>query len=181
MQSHINQNQPPQAESLPLRDIHLPDAISWWPPATGWWLVLGSIVATLIIVLLVKKIRQRNQLKKSALDALTEIRNQYENNNDKKVLAQSLSVLLRRASISFYPRNNVASLTGEQWLQHLDNTSDKKGFKTSVGSTLITAPYLPDDKNPDDQNNSIDANSLISLCESWIRSQPKKQATGEQL
>ncbi|MBV1912177.1 MAG: DUF4381 domain-containing protein, partial [Cycloclasticus sp.] len=31
-------------EELPLRDIHLPDAITWWPPAIGWWLLLAVII-----------------------------------------------------------------------------------------------------------------------------------------
>jgi hypothetical protein len=33
---------------LPLKDIHLPDAISWWPPAIGWWLII--ILMPLLIV-----------------------------------------------------------------------------------------------------------------------------------
>jgi hypothetical protein len=173
------QNQTGQTETLPLRDIHLPDPVSWWPPAPGWWLVLGSIIAIAIFTLLIKKIRQRNLLKNFALGELTNIHNQYENDNNKKILAQSLSILLRRVSVSFYPRKNVASLTGEQWLQHLDNTSDKKGFNTAEGHALITAPYLPEGKNPGDNSNGINADSLISLCKTWVLSQPKKQATGK--
>ena len=31
-------------ETLPLRDIHLPDPIGWWPLAPGWWGVLGLVL-----------------------------------------------------------------------------------------------------------------------------------------
>ena len=37
---------PLEAAQLPLRDIHLPLPIAWWPPAPGWWLA-----ASLVIVL----------------------------------------------------------------------------------------------------------------------------------
>ncbi|MDP7406676.1 MAG: DUF4381 domain-containing protein, partial [SAR324 cluster bacterium] len=29
-------NQDPLAA---LRDVHLPPAVSWWPPAPGWWII----------------------------------------------------------------------------------------------------------------------------------------------
>ena len=29
-----------ELQQLPLRDIHLPEAVSWWPPAYGWWLLV---------------------------------------------------------------------------------------------------------------------------------------------
>ena len=27
--------------ALPLRDLHLPDAIGWWPLAPGWWVLIA--------------------------------------------------------------------------------------------------------------------------------------------
>jgi len=35
---------------LPLKDIHLPEAIGWWPPAIGWWLL--AVLIPLLIVFL---------------------------------------------------------------------------------------------------------------------------------
>ena len=32
-----------------LRDIHLPEPVSWWPPALGWWLVAMTVMTLLIV------------------------------------------------------------------------------------------------------------------------------------
>jgi len=31
----------------PLRPLHLPDQIGWWPPAPGWWLLAGVAAVVL--------------------------------------------------------------------------------------------------------------------------------------
>ena len=33
--------------TLPLRDLHLPDPIGWWPLAPGWWFVLVLVAGGL--------------------------------------------------------------------------------------------------------------------------------------
>ena len=33
---------------LPIRDIHLPGMIAWWPPALGWWIVAAVALAALV-------------------------------------------------------------------------------------------------------------------------------------
>ena len=29
---------------LPLRDLHLPETIGWWPLAPGWWFAIAALV-----------------------------------------------------------------------------------------------------------------------------------------
>lgn len=156
-------------ESLPLRDIHLPEAVSWWPPAPGWWLLLVLTAMIVAVVFLFIRIRQRRQLKRTVLAELNSIRQQYNDNHDRIEIARALSALMRRASISFYPRHDSASLTGEQWLQHLDNTAQRKDFKNGSGRILATAPYLPVNSQV-----NVDFDDLLSLCEHWLSIQPLK-------
>lgn len=158
---------------LELRDIHLPDPVSWWPPAPGWWILIACIVVLLITIFIAKKIYSGRQLKRDITAELDSIKQQFQKTQDKSQLAKSLSVLLRRASITFYPASNIAGLTGSDWLQHLDATStsssgDKK-FQSDIGQTLLNAPYLPDNATLE-----YDAPTLIELCETWLKSPHKK-------
>jgi hypothetical protein len=157
------------AESLPLRDIHLPEPVSWWPPAPGWWLLLMLGAITIAGIVLFKQIRKRRLLKRTALAELDSIRKQYDDNHDRVQLVKALSALMRRASISFYQRVDSASLTGAAWLQHLDNTAQRKDFEKGSGKILATAPYLPADSQVD-----VDFDDLLSLCEDWLSNQPVK-------
>ena len=169
------------AEMLPLRDIHLPEPVSWWPPAPGWWLLLAGVLLLLAAFYLVKKIRHSRRLKRAVAESFASIKQQYQHDHNKTRLAQNLSILLRRASISYYPRKNTAGLTGEDWLNFLDNTlpashDNTPGFNSTVGKILLTAPYLPEDSKLQDKGMDYDADALLSLCQQWLSAQPVKQA-----
>lgn len=160
------------AEPLALRDIHLPEPVSWWPPAPGWWLLLILSAVVIASVVIFQQIRKRRLLKRTALAELDIIRRQYHDHHDRIQLVQALSALMRRASISFYQRNSSASLTGAEWLQHLDRTAQRKDFENGNGRILATAPYLPPNSPID-----IDFADLLSLCEDWLNIQPVKGAS----
>ena len=160
-------------EPLPLRDIHLPEAVSWWPPAPGWWLLLLLGAVVIAATLAVKHIRRRGLVKRSALSELEGIRRQYQQTHDSAELVRSLSTLMRRASISIHERSETAGLTGERWLRHLDATAARKDFEHGAGRVLATAPYLPHSSLA-----AVDANELLQLCEDWLQAQPAKGATG---
>ena len=102
----------PAAPSLPLRDIHLPDAVAWWPPAPGWWIIAGLLVLLAVLLSWSYRRYQGRRLQREAARALDEIHALYDSNHDDQVLIQSLSIWLRRVCISYFPAAEVAGLTG---------------------------------------------------------------------
>ena len=150
---------------LPLKDIHLPDAISWWPPAVGWWL-LALLIPTLIVFLywLYKRLTRKTALK-TAKKALAAIQLNVELDNTQKL--RELSMLLRRVAVSLAPRTEVASLTGQSWLGFLDKSLVGAPFSEGAGQLLVTAPYR--NTAPSDQEITL----LINLCEDWFKAQTK--------
>ena len=153
-------------EALPLRDIHLPDPVSWWPPAPGWWLVLILAAVLIAAVALFRFVRKRRLLKRTVRGELARLRVQYNDDHDRVELLKSMSSLMRRASISFYPRSESASLTGDRWLQHLDRKAQRKGFEHGDGRILASAPYLPAQRIVE-----TDFDDLFALCEDWLKAQ----------
>jgi Domain of unknown function (DUF4381) len=152
---------------LPLRDIHLPEAISWWPPALGWWLL--AILIPLLFVLifwLFKRITRKTAIK-DATKLLLKIKQDTHLDNGEKLKA--LSALLRRVAISKVGRNECAGLIGEQWLEFLDRSVKGSPFTQGIGKLLVTATYQ---KHPP---MDIDISQLTGLCEEWLNAQKKQQ------
>lgn len=154
----------PTPESLPLRDIHLPDPVSWWPPAPGWWGLAAAVILLPLIVHAWISIRRRGRLKRDGLKRLRQLAIQYRKGGDAQQLAADLSVLLRRLALTLHPRHQVAALTGEKWLAFLDQgvvlDSQHQAFSEGVGRALIEAPYNP--------TSQVDGKALISLTRLWI-------------
>ena len=154
---------------LPLRDIHLPGPISWWPPAPGWWILVALLMlGTMFVVLYTRYQRKRNRIRRVSLKEIDAIQEAFQSHRDNTRLVRELSVLLRRVCISRYPRVDVASLTGVEWVSFLDRNLDGKPFSEGDGIVLITEPYR---KNP-----NIDANALLSCCRSWIAALPTQKS-----
>ena len=154
-----------QPTQLPLRDIHLPEAIGWWPPAIGWWLLAVLIPLSIALIYWVYKRLTRKTAIKTAKQNLAAIKDNTALDNNQKL--RELSMLIRRVAISVNPRTEAASLTGRQWLAFLDNSVTGAPFSEGCGQLLVDAPY----RNTSPSEREI--SQLISLCEDWLKAQTK--------
>ncbi|MGR8932830.1 MAG: DUF4381 domain-containing protein [Gammaproteobacteria bacterium] len=152
---------------LPLRDIHLPAPVGWWPPAPGWWLVaLGMPLVLALLYWLYKRLTRQTavQAGKRALTALK----QDGALDDRQKLAE-LSVLFRRTAVSLFPRVDTASLTGDAWLAFLQQPLKDKRFTEGAGRLLSEAPYRREAPNADTLR------ALFELYEDWLKAVAKRK------
>jgi hypothetical protein len=149
--------------NLPLRDIHLPEAVSLWPLAYGWWILAGLILAAALAAWLVYLRRQHMKLSATRLarEELLRLVDRYHDEKNPVTLSRQLSILLRRVSISLFPRVDVASLTGDAWLKFLDGQVDDAPFSRGEGRILTEAPY-----RSRVTNHEVD--QLLRHCRDWI-------------
>lgn len=150
-------------QSLPLRDIHLPEAIFWFPPAIGWWCLLVLIPLFIFSAWWLFKRLTRNTAIKSAKRLLVQIK--ADSSADDLQKLQQISMWLRRVSISTAPREQSAGLIGKAWLDYLDSSVQGTPFSEGIGQSLIDAQFRQ--TPPHD----LDINALITLCETWLKGQ----------
>jgi hypothetical protein len=146
-----------------LRDIHLPDAIAWWPPAAGWWVLLGLVVALLGALWWRYHRRFRER---AALRGLKAVARALAAGGEPVLCIQRISMILRRFAMSLEGRAPVAGLTGESWLNYLDSRWGRDEFSAGTGRVLIFGPYAPAGRV-----SGSDVGALASLCMDWIRAQ----------
>jgi len=158
-----NQGADPLAK---LRDIHIPDSVSWWPPAPGWWGLVVIIFVAMVLVWFWRRRRRQRSCQRAALRHLERLEEQYV--SEPETLVPELSVLLRRVAVLYYPE--AAGLAGREWLEFLDRTlGDKtvaRPFSAGEGQSLADAPYSPV------LEAEVDSRVLVELARRWIKHLP---------
>ncbi|MBL1275391.1 MAG: DUF4381 domain-containing protein [Ectothiorhodospiraceae bacterium] len=158
---------------IPLRDIHLPEAIGWWPLALGWWLLIALLILIPLIIWGAKRYIARQQLRKQALANLSAIETNFKQHQNDQQLVSEVSILLRRICISHFPRADVAGLSGEAWTQFLNSRSHSSPrsqkphspvihFDDESCFALMTGPYQQ-------QQCDINSQKLLDACRGWIK------------
>lgn len=139
-----------------LRDIHLPDGVSAFPPAYGWWVILATIIALILLVYMVKIIRRKSK----KLYALHLLQNIYSSNTIAS--AVEMSNLLRRICIFKY--KEAITLSGDEWINFL-NSKTKKPLVGKSAELLLNAPYISQNSKVFAQSDVI---TLRQFCKNWI-------------
>ena len=154
---------PAQADPLSqLRDLHLPGAIENWPPAPGWWILALLCVALIsYFFVLLYRFWKKNQYRREGLRALEKLKADYEQTPDSVNYLEQYSQLLKRICFSCFPRSEVASLTGENWVAFLDHSGNTKEFSMGCGQVLIEGNYS--------QTVDFDYLHLHNIGSKWIK------------
>lgn len=153
---------------IPIRDIHLPESISWWPIAPGWWLLL--LLSLFFGLLTLQKIRRRNN--KAHRDAISQqdtianaqkiLKGMSKTLDDQQAIKE-VSVLLRRTAMSLYGRDSIAGLTGAEWLMFLDKKGKTTDFSQGSGQVLIKQPYQ--------ETTHYNRKKLVAITSQWLQTQ----------
>ena len=146
-------------DALPLRGLHLPEAVGWWPLAPGWWALIALSVAGIAYVCWRWYRAWRfNRPRRFALRELARFEAAYLEHRDPVTLGKQLSELLRRGMLAYAPRADMAGLTGEAWLAWLDRGMPLPYFHTAGGKSLLSLPY----RDPDGDFSDVDIGALVS-------------------
>ncbi|MCW8856790.1 MAG: DUF4381 domain-containing protein [Kangiella sp.] len=154
---------PQQAQLLEqLRDIHLPEGVSWWPLAIGWWIAAAIIMA--VIVLLITKAILQQRRKRFAQYALIEL-DDIVHSADNDWLMQTQQIM-RRASLCYFPKSQVAAMDTKHWIILLYQTGSDIWTQQSLQLLEQGVYRNPDSIDPAHRDQFLQEASL------WLQQLP---------
>jgi lambda repressor-like predicted transcriptional regulator len=155
---------------LPLQDIDLPGAVSWWPPAPGWWLLGLLLVLLTGAVFWLRAMLRRPRLKRRAQAEIERLLNAASTHGNHREWLEQLSLTLRRIGISYLPREVSAGVTGKAWYQKLNALSKDGGLSEASVELLLAAPYQ---KKPHIDQQALE--QLQNEIRNWAAALPRKR------
>lgn len=115
---------------LNLHDIVEAQAVGWWPLAWGWWLLLAVLTITVTAgCYYFIRWRHRHRAQRQALRQL----------QDESLSMMQITLLTKQAALAYFPRRNIAALSGQRWFEFLIQTMPANQ-QSSFSAGLM--PYL---------------------------------------
>jgi hypothetical protein len=148
-------NQDPLAQ---LNDIIAPTAASPWPPALIYWLLLATLIVSIVGLVYLFKRNQIQRVKQQ--QALLKLQQLQADNANFIVLNQ----LIKGVTLSYFPRRKVASLHSQQWFNFLQRYSSEPIFTSE--QVFIKRLYQ-------DNDSACSAEDFMQT-KKWIKQLPKQ-------
>lgn len=108
-----------------LHDFYQPPPPAWTPQTTGWYVLFG-IIGLLLLWMIVHATRRwlANRYRREALRELVNLP------------PDQFSALLKRVALTAWPRERVASLSGDAWLKFLSESANDHLFLNAPGNRI---------------------------------------------
>lgn len=151
-----------------LADIHLPEPVSFWPPAPGWWVL--AVLLLIAVALLVRHLMKLLEKQKICQYALAELDRCLQHLSDSGAdqdaarlhYINEVNSVLRRVALVHFPRSNVASLGGAAWVDFIREKGDSSLLDEDLAKALSHGRFQP--------RCDVDADALNALGHAWVRS-----------
>ncbi|MBB5326550.1 DUF4381 domain-containing protein [Tunturiibacter gelidoferens] len=136
-----------------LHDFYQPPGPTWTPQTVGWY-VLFVIAGLLVIWVSVHQMRKwfANRYRRAALRELD------------LLPANEFSALLKRTALAVWPRERVASLSGAEWLNFLNEATGDETFHSPPADRIEEMALQPVTLSNEDEH------TLRRTVATWIRS-----------
>ena len=141
-----------------LNDIIAPGAAGYWPPAPIYWLLLLILAVSAVASVYLFKRFTKQRLKQQ--QALTKLQQLQKEDADFILLNQ----LIKGVALSYFPRQQVASLHGEQWFDFLQRYASTPLFSGKECFLKHLYRYSEQPCSPDD----------FAQAKNWIKQLPKQ-------
>lgn len=148
-----------------LHDIEGIDAISVWPLAWGYWVLITLAVSFLVALALLgwRRYRFNRSWKRDTLNKLAELEKKLSSATALDTMV-FFSEYLRRIALERYPREECAGLMGKDWLKWL-SAKDAQFNWEEKGGLLMNIPYMKHARElPLEQ-----IRELIQAAKGWVK------------
>lgn len=162
-----------------LRDITVPEAVSWWPLAPGWWLLIGLLMASLAYAgwRLWQLYLARRYLREARL-LMAAIGQQLQAGRAAPVLLAEIIELLRRVALQRGDLGHATGLSATEFLTALNRAHPAKTALPVAPALLAAALYAPQPASSEPLTEYTRA--LYSAAQQWIAALPRSTATSQQ-